>query len=42
MKPNKFASLKFTYFIIGTIAFSQGIMGLSDLAIQFMQKDDYH
>lgn len=34
-------SLRFTYFIIGTIAFAQGIMGLSDLAISYMQKDDY-
>ncbi|CAK91417.1 unnamed protein product (macronuclear) [Paramecium tetraurelia] len=34
-------SLRFTYFLIGTIAFSQGIMGLSDLAISYMQKDDY-
>lgn len=37
-----FASDHFSsYLVLGVVAFTAGIMGLSDLAVSFLYKDDY-
>lgn len=31
----------FSYLVVGIVAFTQGLMGLSDLSISFLYKEDY-
>jgi hypothetical protein len=43
MKVNKKGwKIESSYIVIAVVAFSQGVLGLSDLAISFMQKENYH